>query len=1560
MSQLVEPRRRHELSPSPSTPAAVALPRRGHGSPSPASSLPSSPPSSPSHLHHRGFDLARLISIPSLSSVGSLPHLPSPRSPLSPVSTSSPADSAAPESSKPLALISPLQRQLSPTRRLSTASSTHSGASREEESTSSDYSNSPDPSHSVARPDSVGESNDTQAADPVNTIGLPLQTRSLIKTPLPKAPGPAMASEAAAEPAPGVLRSSSIDNAILSLSASLPLDKSGSPTSQPKSLDIDGLVKAAGSPEVVIQHLLKDKHSQSQQNSQLWRLVDKQRAMILGLNKDLEAALKDKEKYRRKLKELMANPAVSRAATGDQHHDAQARGKHTAKTPSAEVEPPKVSRPNSPSIDSDSQKHSPVDITMAPYPITPPADRPQEPSSAVDELIDPKHTMPQPREHALDSFDHEAEEKAAEQEWERRGEEELKAIPYNVTLPPSRSLPSEPPKGPPPQPPTEALPSVAVSGPTPNPEEGLAMFPSPPRKPPPAPLRLKKRIQPALALSEEEDTDSDYDDDVLEVDKMINMEERGRRRTREADDRLREAASSGQGFKKQSSSQKHSSSPAQEPDLQTSEAVGDMPSSADEQSGSESRVANETNSSIASTLLSPKNRRDVMGSLASPGLPMSPRPLTSNSNRSAPASASLTPRMAGVNVPAPLSPRPPRHPIQLPSGSPLPSPTATTNTETSTQPLNPSKPTVAAPSQTQASAQGLENMAERSDVYKGLITDEYPDLLLPPNALPSIQVKVASSRMKPSRASLISLTQLDEDPVFTLAIMARADNKELWRVEKDIMSLAKLDQRVKQCTAFTARTPERSLFSGHAPAKLDARRIALEQYMEELLDTPLDTATAVELCRYLSTNTLPPDADETGSVSKGLSEQHISQKNGPDERPVRTGYLTKKGKNFGGWKARFFVVDGPQLKYYETPGGTHLGTIKLRHAQIGRQSPQHENQSPAQGMNSEDMDNQYRHAFLILEPKKKDSSSHVKHVLCAESDKERDLWVDTLLQWIDYRDGNEVEGPTPKTSGHERHGAGHDHGSGPRYRKGHQSRAMHYSTADSSDTLIGVRYDSTQAGQAPHGAPSKFKAQAAAGEHPSPSSLNGETMSSHQTSRMISGPRDPQVISDSASWGNRSGLSVPSLDEKKQRKRSFFGFGPKARSSSDGQDSLFGGSESGSVATPPHSTYHGPMRQVFGASLGEAVRYHPPADVNVPLPSVVYRCIEYLDSKHGILEEGIFRLSGSNVVIKQLRERFNNEGDVNLVTDEQYYDIHAVASLLKLYLRELPTTILTRDLHLEFLAVTEMTDREEKIAALHDLAQKLPQANATLLKYLISFLVKIINNSDVNKMNVRNVGIVFSPTLNIPAPVFAMFLQHFEGIFGVDPEQYELPSPVTDADVYSRSEGAMRHEAPPRLEPPARPSTSSGSASPHRHTRMEGRRDTQRSTPTPPLLMNMQMARGSVTPPPLGASRPHGEGSYHASFHAGSGHRMVTRPAYESGYGLPVNLMNFNPGQRPAPGYDRPIYGSANEEHGNGGQSHDVQASTNSRRRESSIFMAGPGGLQQYGSKSRLREEARY
>jgi RalA-binding protein 1 len=74
-------------------------------------------------------------------------------------------------------------------------------------------------------------------------------------------------------------------------------------------------------------------------------------------------------------------------------------------------------------------------------------------------------------------------------------------------------------------------------------------------------------------------------------------------------------------------------------------------------------------------------------------------------------------------------------------------------------------------------------------------------------------------------------------------------------------------------------------------------------------------------------------------------------------------------------------------------GGTHLGSITITGAQIGRQ------QRTGDRRESDD-EKEYRHAFLIIEAKKAPSGSGARHVLCAESDADRDNWVEVLVRYI--------------------------------------------------------------------------------------------------------------------------------------------------------------------------------------------------------------------------------------------------------------------------------------------------------------------------------------------------------------------------------------------------------------------------------------------------------------------------------------------------------------------------------------------------------------------------------
>lgn len=59
-------------------------------------------------------------------------------------------------------------------------------------------------------------------------------------------------------------------------------------------------------------------------------------------------------------------------------------------------------------------------------------------------------------------------------------------------------------------------------------------------------------------------------------------------------------------------------------------------------------------------------------------------------------------------------------------------------------------------------------------------------------------------------------------------------------------------------------------------------------------------------------------------------------------------------------------------------------------------------------------------------------------------------------------------------------------------------------------------------------------------------------------------------------------------------------------------------------------------------------------------------------------------------------------------------------------------------------------------------------------------------------MTMRNVGIVFSPTLNIPTPVLSLFLTEFDAVFRENPDATNIPSleitvsePLTPEDIRS-------------------------------------------------------------------------------------------------------------------------------------------------------------------------------
>ena len=87
------------------------------------------------------------------------------------------------------------------------------------------------------------------------------------------------------------------------------------------------------------------------------------------------------------------------------------------------------------------------------------------------------------------------------------------------------------------------------------------------------------------------------------------------------------------------------------------------------------------------------------------------------------------------------------------------------------------------------------------------------------------------------------------------------------------------------------------------------------------------------------------------------------------------------------------------------------------------------------------------------------------------------------------------------------------------------------------------------------------------------------------------------------------------------------------------------------------------VKRMFAVDLSTLCMAH-----SVNVPPVLVKCIEEVE-RRGIMQEGIYRVSGSHEQMEKLRRQFDLGVNVDLSSVE---DIHTVCGLLKLYLRLLP------------------------------------------------------------------------------------------------------------------------------------------------------------------------------------------------------------------------------------------------------------------------------------------------
>ncbi|KFZ20098.1 hypothetical protein V502_03354 [Pseudogymnoascus sp. VKM F-4520 (FW-2644)] len=184
---------------------------------------------------------------------------------------------------------------------------------------------------------------------------------------------------------------------------------------------------------------------------------------------------------------------------------------------------------------------------------------------------------------------------------------------------------------------------------------------------------------------------------------------------------------------------------------------------------------------------------------------------------------------------------------------------------------------------------------------------------------------------------------------------------------------------------------------------------------------------------------------------------------------------------------------------------------------------------------------------------------------------------------------------------------------------------------------------------------------------------------------------------------------------------------------------------------------------IFGVPLRQSITY---ANVAISLvdaegnsyiygyvPIVVAKCGVYLKEKATNVE-GIFRMSGSEKRIKELRALFDAPDRYGKGLDWDGYTVHDAANVLRRYLNQLPEPIVPLDLYDRFRAplrsvmgqeVVSPEDTNGIIQTYQQLITELPPLNRQLLLYILDLLAVFSSKSDENRMDSANLAAIFQP-----------------------------------------------------------------------------------------------------------------------------------------------------------------------------------------------------------------------
>nr|XP_023652956.1 rho GTPase-activating protein 18 isoform X1 [Paramormyrops kingsleyae] len=166
---------------------------------------------------------------------------------------------------------------------------------------------------------------------------------------------------------------------------------------------------------------------------------------------------------------------------------------------------------------------------------------------------------------------------------------------------------------------------------------------------------------------------------------------------------------------------------------------------------------------------------------------------------------------------------------------------------------------------------------------------------------------------------------------------------------------------------------------------------------------------------------------------------------------------------------------------------------------------------------------------------------------------------------------------------------------------------------------------------------------------------------------------------------------------------------------------------------------------LFGVPLSTLLEQDQKRQPGTKVPLILQRLISHIESE-GLGTEGLLRIPGVATRVKA----------VCLELEAKFYDgmfawetlkQHDAASVLKLFIRELPYPLLTVEYLNAFTSVLKLPTKKQQLQTLNLLVLLLPTSSRSPLKALLEFFRRVMDHKQQNKMTLNNIAVVMAPNI---------------------------------------------------------------------------------------------------------------------------------------------------------------------------------------------------------------------